>query len=97
MTVTDLSGTLQLETDESYVLDIPVSGKATISAQTVFGAFHGLETLSQLITFDFDTQSYYVDAAPWHINDKPRFPHREVGEETKPHTHTENSRISPPP
>ena len=29
---------------------------ATITAPTIFGAMHGLETLSQLIAFDFDAE-----------------------------------------
>jgi len=75
--VTDVTGALQLDTDESYTLDIPLTGPATLSAKTVFGAMHGLETLSQLISFNFDTQSYVIRHAPWHIDDAPRFQHRE--------------------
>jgi hexosaminidase len=49
---------------------------ASLSAKTVYGALHGLETLSQLIYYDFDMGRYRLDAAPWHIDDKPRFTHR---------------------
>eukprot|EP00911_Craspedida_sp_UC1_P000889 UC1_evm1s677 len=76
--VKDVSGDLQLETNESYVLTVPASGSATISAPTVFGAMHGLETLSQLISFDFDTETYTIASAPWVITDRPRFKHREL-------------------
>ena len=38
---------MQLDTDESYTLDIPASGVATLAAATIYGAMHGLETLSQ--------------------------------------------------
>lgn len=77
--VDDVHVQLQLGVDESYVLDI-AAGKdtITISAPTVYGAYHGLETLSQLISFNFDTQQYEIPLAPWHIEDKPRFSHREV-------------------
>eukprot|EP00045_Choanoeca_perplexa_P018020 m.274610 g.274610 ORF g.274610 m.274610 type:complete len:647 (+) comp17690_c0_seq3:36-1976(+) len=86
VTVEDVSGELQLETNESYILTIPDNGgMASITAPTVFGAMHGLETLSQLISFDFDAQSYKVAAAPWTINDKPRFAHREVLVDTARH------------
>ena len=85
VTVSDPSPILQLETDESYTLTIPASGPATISAKTVFGAMYGLETLSQLVTFNFDTQSYYVPFAPWTITDAPRFQHREVLVDTSRH------------
>jgi hypothetical protein len=37
VTVASTAGTLQLETDESYTLDVPLSGPATVSAKTVFG------------------------------------------------------------
>ncbi|KAJ2801905.1 Glucosamine-6-phosphate isomerase (Glucosamine-6-phosphate deaminase) (GNPDA) (GlcN6P deaminase), partial [Coemansia helicoidea] len=39
-----------LETDESYTLDVPVEGKAVINAATPFGAVRGLETFSQLVS-----------------------------------------------
>lgn len=63
----------QLETDESYTLDIPVSGgKATITAATAYGALHGLETFSQLVQFNFTSASYVVRYAPWTVSDAPR-------------------------
>lgn len=67
---------LQLGVDESYTLDIPVSGAATLNASTVYGAYHGLETLSQLIIFDVSSEVYKVENLPLHIEDAPRFPHR---------------------
>ena len=54
------------------------SAVATLTADTVFGAYRGLETLSQLIRFDFGSSSYVVDGAPIKISDAPRFPHREI-------------------
>ena len=57
VTVADVTEVLQLESDESYVLSIPADGSAVvITAPTVYGAYHGLQTLSQLIVFDFDSQ-----------------------------------------
>lgn len=75
---------LQLGVSEAYELDVPAtfyssgSAVATLTADTVFGAYRGLETLSQLIRFDFGSSSYVVDGAPIKISDAPRFPHREI-------------------
>jgi hexosaminidase len=79
----------QLETDETYTLSIPATGgAATLHAKTVYGALRGLETFSQLVTFDFDTESYEVMYAPWSINDSPRFPHRGLMIDTARHFET---------
>lgn len=77
----------QLGTDESYTLNIS-QGEATLHAQTVYGALHGLETFSQLVRFDFDTESYYIPSAPWNIADAPRFPHRGLMVDTARHYQT---------
>ena len=68
---------LQLDVDESYELNVTDSG-IVISAATQFGVYHALETLSQLIHFNFDTLTYEVQSCPWSISDYPRFSHREV-------------------
>jgi len=67
---------LQLGVDESYSLDIPANGSIVLKAATVFGAYHGLETLSQLIAFDVSSSVYKIYNLPLHIEDAPRFPHR---------------------
>ena len=41
--------TLGQETDESYVLTVDVHGAGVVTAASVFGALHGLESWSQLI------------------------------------------------
>ena len=43
--------TLQLGMDESYTLDVPTTGTATIRAPTVWGALRALETLAQMIEY----------------------------------------------
>jgi hexosaminidase len=58
---------------------------AKVNASTVYGAYHALQTLSQLITFDFDTKRYSISAVPWLITDAPRFSHREVLVDTSRH------------
>ena len=75
--VSDVTAALALGVDESYTLAVPLSGNATISAATVFGAYHALESLSQLIRFSFDTESYHLaELLPLRIDDNCSFPHR---------------------
>lgn len=95
VSVEDIAFTLDLETDEAYELSIPVSASqkdcpadglfARITAKTQVGALRGLETFSQLVTFDLDTEHHLVRSAPWHISDAPRFAHREVLLDTARH------------
>ncbi len=67
----------QLGHNESYSLVVPdTGGDATLQAPNIYAALHGLETFSQLVVFDFDTEQYLVPAAPVTIHDAPRFPHR---------------------
>ena len=85
--------TLQLGMDESYILDVPTSGTASIHAPSVWGALRALETLAQMIEYhpegmpqgiwgskiDGSNQKEYTLAwAPWYIADSPRFQHRGV-------------------
>lgn len=69
-------------TNESYRLDIVMKENQVIvqiDALTMFGARHGLETLSQLITFDIsDTgqSSGLVLVASARIEDRPIYRHR---------------------
>eukprot|EP01100_Stratorugosa_tubuloviscum_P015098 TRINITY_DN847_c0_g1_i1.p1 TRINITY_DN847_c0_g1~~TRINITY_DN847_c0_g1_i1.p1 ORF type:complete len:544 (-),score=243.52 TRINITY_DN847_c0_g1_i1:107-1738(-) len=76
--------TLQLGTNESYSLFIDNEG-SKITATTVYGALRGLETFSQLVTYDFNIKSYVIRYAPWQINDAPRFTHRGILLDTSRH------------
>lgn len=79
---------LQLGVDESYNLFITKatgSGKVTIEANTVFGALRGLETFSQLCSFDYSTKTVQIYKAPWSIQGKPRFPFRGLMLDTSRH------------
>lgn len=72
---------LYAETDESYQLNITSSANrvmAQISAETVFGARHGLETLSQLMVKRLDNmkRSGLVIISSAEISDKPAYQHR---------------------
>eukprot|EP00898_Chlorokybus_atmophyticus_P007913 jgi/Chlat1/8122/Chrsp75S07573 len=68
--------TLTLGTDESYTLNIGVNGSAALRAKTVYGLLRGLETFSQLVSYDYDRKGYYVSSLPIEIEDAPRFVHR---------------------
>ena len=65
---------LGLETDESYRMHIK-SSQTIIEAPTDVGLVYALESLAQLIRFDYERERYYW---PSHceIEDAPRFPHR---------------------
>lgn len=70
--------TLTLQTNESYVLSSTEKDGnvvVTINAETVFGARHGLETLSQLVVFD-DIRSELQMPKEFTIEDKPFYVHR---------------------
>ncbi|KAJ2849949.1 Glucosamine-6-phosphate isomerase (Glucosamine-6-phosphate deaminase) (GNPDA) (GlcN6P deaminase) [Coemansia brasiliensis] len=65
---------LGMSTDESYTLDVPVSGQATLKAKTPYGALRGLETFSQLVTANGPTKT--IANTPIHIEDAPKYVHR---------------------
>ena len=63
--------------NESYSLAVALNGSATLTAPTVWGALRGLETLSQLVSYDFLAKVYRIaPVLPLVIDDEPRFPHR---------------------
>eukprot|EP00028_Trichosphaerium_sp_Am-I-7-wt_P007495 CAMPEP_0168533356 /NCGR_PEP_ID=MMETSP0405-20121227/17020_1 /TAXON_ID=498012 /ORGANISM="Trichosphaerium sp, Strain Am-I-7 wt" /LENGTH=543 /DNA_ID=CAMNT_0008559385 /DNA_START=519 /DNA_END=2147 /DNA_ORIENTATION=- len=66
---------LTLSTDESY--DLTLSKTAfTLKANTVFGALRGLETFSQLVTFNYNSYEYSAKLVT--ISDRPRLSYRGV-------------------
>ena len=76
-------------TDESYDLNVRTTASdVQVNAQTYYGALHALETLSQLIYFNFTSSTYHLPQAPWHIVDAPRFPHRGILVDTSRHYQT---------
>ncbi|XP_050210712.1 beta-hexosaminidase 1 [Mercurialis annua] len=85
------SDELHLGVDESYSLFVDkkdgqsIIGEATIEANTIYGALRGLETFSQLCTFDYGTKSVQIHKAPWYIQDKPRFAYRGLLLDTSRH------------
>ena len=75
ITVADPGAPLALSVNESYTLDIPADGSPiAITAPTNVGAMHALQTLSQAVSFDFESQQYVVaGAAPVAVRDAPKF------------------------
>jgi hexosaminidase len=75
--VTSGDESLGLNTSEAYTLAVPAAGgpaaAATLTADTVFAAMRGLETLSQLLDF-VSPGAWNLPAAA--IADAPAFPHR---------------------
>ena len=75
---------LALGVDESYALTVPAQCAgpapcfAVLHSSTVWGAMRGLETFSQLVRFNFATETYIVPSAPVVITDTPRFSYRGV-------------------
>ncbi|XP_024542689.1 beta-hexosaminidase 3 isoform X2 [Selaginella moellendorffii] len=80
--------TLQIGVDESYRLQIPDPDDATaalLTAETVYGALHGLETFSQICAFNFTTKMTEVRYIPVDIVDRPRFEYRGLLIDTSRH------------
>lgn len=46
---------------------MPLTGVATLTAGTVYGVLRGLETFSQLVTFDFQSSEYLIHDGPWEV------------------------------
>jgi hypothetical protein len=72
--------------DESYSLYIPAmcprdcattkgtcSLHVSIAAPTQYGAMRALESLSQLLHFDYDGGEFILGDGPWTITDFPRY------------------------
>jgi hypothetical protein len=75
----------QLETDESYTLDISDKAEIFITAQTVYGALRALESLSQLVMYDYDEGAYIIVNCPISVTDAPRYQHRGLLLDTSRH------------
>lgn len=80
--VKDTSVTVpSVSNDESYDLKVSTSAAGqvavSIEGQTIFGVRHGLETLSQLISFDYFSNSLVIPSDV-SIADKPMFSYRGV-------------------
>lgn len=83
--VADYNAELQLYMNENYTLTVNATHGVHIAAGTNYGAYHALESLSQMTGFDFDMQQFVVRHTPWVVVDYPRFPHRGVLLDTSRH------------
>ena len=45
-----------------------------IKAKTLYGAYHAMESLSQLIIFNTAEECYEIHGAEWLITDAPAYP-----------------------
>lgn len=70
---------LNFNTNEEYKINTITEGeetvKVSIEAETIFGARHAIETVSQLIAFDNIRNELQI-VGNFKVNDKPAFPHR---------------------
>ena len=78
VTVNSVAPLIIFGMNESYTLNITTAGRAQLVAETLAGAYHGLESFSQLLAFDFATGTYVIRGAPVVVNDAPRFAWREL-------------------
>jgi hexosaminidase len=87
LNITNGTALLQLGVDESYNLIVPadVAAPIVLTAATQFGALAGLETLSQLISFDAGSRAYSVAGAPLTVADAPAFAWRGLLVDTARH------------
>lgn len=86
MTVFEDFEHLTLNTDESYSITLtPPSNtiqRIYIEATTYFGLRHGLETLSQMITWNSQQQAYQIYDSASVLDDAPYYPHRGLSVDT---------------
>ena len=47
-----------------------------VNSPQIWGIIRSLETISQIIEYNFTTMQYYIKNAPFYIDDYPRFKHR---------------------
>ena len=71
---------LALGVDESYTIDISTSGECNITAATVWGALHALETFTQLLERNTQAREGQItmNYAPVSVQNSARFTHRGI-------------------
>ena len=85
--VASTDDTLNSKTDEAYNLTLSTpAGGILLTANTIYGAMRGLETLSQAIVYNFDDG--YYETFEFHFVDYPRFEHRGLLLDCSRHFHS---------
>ncbi|EFA83915.1 beta-N-acetylhexosaminidase [Heterostelium album PN500] len=79
------SDSLYLGVSENHTISLVAAYSLLITADTVYGAIRALETVSQIIQYDFVTQRYTIPNTPISITDYPRFPWRGIMIDTARH------------
>ena len=69
-------GGLRSPSAEAYALKIAANRFIAIAAHTRVGLLYGLESLAQLVKFDFVASMYYLPRVCSIKYDEPRYPHR---------------------
>lgn len=72
--IDDYKSDLQLGVNETYTLEVK-PGSVDIHAATRWGALHAITTLQQIVIYDSQSQSFYVEHSV-KITDAPLYPHR---------------------
>ncbi|KAK8803271.1 hypothetical protein WA158_000965 [Blastocystis sp. Blastoise] len=77
VSIEDLNCDLQQGYDESYSLYIPDSATTIeIKSKCIYGYYHALTSLNQLIQWSPADHVYHIKHAPWSIQDHPSFGYR---------------------
>jgi hypothetical protein len=75
--LSDASEVLDSQVDEAYSLTVPLNAPTVLRARSVFGAMHGLESLTQLVDVRVGPDGLKtIPSAPVQLHDQPRFPFR---------------------
>ncbi|KAG0247083.1 hypothetical protein DFQ27_002572, partial [Actinomortierella ambigua] len=75
--VKNMNAPLQHGHDESYRIEVTSNGRASIAAETIWGALHGLSTFQQLVITEDGKGPLFIEQ-PVSIVDKPNYTHRGV-------------------
>ncbi|KAA8917069.1 hypothetical protein TRICI_000741 [Trichomonascus ciferrii] len=85
--IKDVDADLQHGVDESYALKVDDCSDVSVTAETVWGALHALNTLEQLVLYQVDNQKLFLEG-PVSIKDKPKYPYRGIMLDTARNFHS---------
>eukprot|EP00033_Pygsuia_biforma_P000207 GCRY01000259.1.p1 GENE.GCRY01000259.1~~GCRY01000259.1.p1 ORF type:complete len:518 (-),score=131.67 GCRY01000259.1:530-2083(-) len=73
LSIESVDENLQLGVEESYQLSLTSAPALRLKSNSIWGALHGLTTLSQMIIYDESSAEYFIPASSVAISDEPRF------------------------